>query len=74
MHGKFYHRACFQSKWRGGFEGEGRYYSPLKVCPLQRGSRHIAGRLPAWKPRDPDSPDEGKHTSYANERKGTITV
>lgn len=56
MHGKFYHRACFQSKWKGGFEGEGRYYSPLEECPLRTECRHIAGRLQVWKLPDPDSP------------------
>lgn len=45
MHGKFYHRACFQSKWKGGFEGEGCYYSPLEECPLRTEYRHITGRL-----------------------------
>lgn len=58
MHGKFYHRACFQSMWRGGFEGEGRYYSPLAVCPLQRGRRHRAGRRPVWTPPGPGNPDK----------------
>lgn len=63
MHGRFYHRACFQSMWRGGFEGEGRYYSPLGVCPLQRGRHRTAGHQLAWTPPGPGNPgkraDEG---------------
>lgn len=56
MRGRFYHRACFQSMWRGGFEGEGRYYSPLVGCPLQRGRRRTAGRRLGWRPPGPSNP------------------
>lgn len=49
--------------WRGGFEGEGRYYSPLGVCPLQRGRHRTAGHQLAWMPPGPGNPgkraDEG---------------
>lgn len=72
MHGKFYHRACFQSKWREGFEGEGCYYSPLRGCPLQRGSRHTAVHPLAWRPRDPDSPDDVETHSYENNSVGSV--
>lgn len=44
--------------WRGGFEGEGRYYSPLGACPLQRGRRRTAGRLQAWTLPGPGNPNE----------------
>ena len=56
MHGRFYHRACFQSMWRGGFEGEGCYYSPQGACPLQRGCHHTAGRRLAWMLPNPGNP------------------
>ena len=59
MHGRFYHRACSQSMWKGGCEGEGRYYSPLEACPLRRGRRHTGERRPAWTPPGPGNPGEG---------------
>lgn len=44
--------------WRGEFEGEGRYYSPLGACPLQRGRRRTAGRLQAWTLPGPGNPNK----------------
>lgn len=70
MHGRFYHRACFQSMWRGGFEGEGRYYSPLGACPLQRGRRRTAGRLRAWTLPGPGNPNERERRCVQEDHRG----
>lgn len=56
MHVKFYHRVCFQSTWRGGFEGGEHYYSPPGASPLPRGRHRKAGSRMGWTRPDPSSP------------------
>lgn len=48
MHVKFYHRVCFQSTWRGGFEGGEHYYSPPGASPPPRVHRRRAGSQTGW--------------------------
>ena len=40
----------------------GRYYSPLVVCPLQRGRHRRGGRRLAWKPPGPGNPNRERGT------------
>lgn len=61
MHVKFYHRVCFQSMWKEGFEGGERYYSPREVSPLLRAHHHIVRNQKGSKPQDLSSPKKRTH-------------